>query len=99
MPIINTIEGNLITLAQSSRYTEIAQGCNCWNLMGAGIAPQIAKAFPEAEKEDNTTVRGDKNKLGTFTFADVQDDHLENTLTVWGHFVNDLRNHFPITTS
>lgn len=83
MPIINTIEGNLIKLAQEGTYTEIAHGCNCFCVMGAGIAPQIAKAFPEAEKEDNTTVRGDKNKLGTFTFADVQDDHLENTLTVY----------------
>ncbi len=71
MPIIDTIEGNLITLAQKGRYTEISHGANCFCVMGAGIAPQIAKAFPEAEEADNDTIRGDKSKLGDLTFADV----------------------------
>lgn len=69
MPIINTIEGNLITLAQSGRYTEIAHGCNCFCVMGAGIAPQIAKAFPEAEEADNETEKGNKRKLGMMSIG------------------------------
>ena len=36
--------------------------------MGAGIARQIAKAFPEAQAADNETVAGDLNKLGSISF-------------------------------
>ena len=86
MPIINIVHGNLITLAQEGRYTEIAQGCNCFCVFGAGIAPQIAKAFPQAEDADDETIRGDKEKLGTFTYADVDDTHLTvyNLYTQYG---------------
>jgi O-acetyl-ADP-ribose deacetylase (regulator of RNase III) len=49
--------------------------------MGAGIAPQIAKAFPEAEEADNETARGDVEKLGTFSYADITQNDGE-TLTV-----------------
>lgn len=67
MSITNTITGNLITLAQQGRYTEIAHGCNCFHTMGAGIAPQIAKAFPEAEEADNATHYGKRFKLGNLS--------------------------------
>lgn len=83
MPIVSNIKGNLITLAQDYTYTEIAHGCNCFCVMGAGIAPQIAKAFPEAEAADNATVRGDMSKLGTYSYADIEDDHINNTFTVY----------------
>lgn len=41
----NEVEGNLIELALEGKFDVIAHGCNCWNTMGAGIAPQMAKAF------------------------------------------------------
>ena len=43
--MINYIEGDLIKLAQSGAFDVIAHGCNCKSTMGAGIAPQMAKAF------------------------------------------------------
>ncbi len=39
------IEGNLITLALNGEFDVIAHGCNCHSTMGAGLAPQMAKAF------------------------------------------------------
>lgn len=39
------IDGNLITLAQQGFFDVITHGCNCQSTMGAGIAPQMAKAF------------------------------------------------------
>jgi O-acetyl-ADP-ribose deacetylase (regulator of RNase III) len=39
------IEGDLITLAKAGTFDVIAHGCNCHSTMGAGIAPQMAKAF------------------------------------------------------
>jgi len=83
MPIVSTIEGNLIKLAQEGVYTEIAHGCNCFCVMGAGIAPQIAKAYPEAEEADNATERGAQYKLGKFSFAEVQNDQCEETMTIF----------------
>lgn len=41
----NEIDGNLITLALEGKFDIITHGCNCFCTMGAGIAPQIAKAF------------------------------------------------------
>lgn len=69
MPITSKIEGNLITLAQSGKYKAIVHGCNCFCVMGAGIAPQIAKAFPWAERVDYATQTGDKRKLGSFSYS------------------------------
>ena len=42
---INYIDGDLITLAKKGTFDVIAHGCNCRCNMGAGIAPQMAKAF------------------------------------------------------
>ena len=47
----------------------LIQGCNCFNTMGAGIAKEIKRIFPDAWKADLATIKGDKNKLGTFTFS------------------------------
>jgi O-acetyl-ADP-ribose deacetylase (regulator of RNase III) len=39
------IEGDLIKLALQGTFDVIAQGCNCFCTMGAGLAPQMAKTF------------------------------------------------------
>ncbi len=41
----NEVEGDLIKLAKEGKFDVIAHGCNCHSTMGAGIAPQIARAF------------------------------------------------------
>lgn len=43
--IYQEIDGDLITLAKEGKFDVIAHGCNCHSTMGAGIAPQMAKAF------------------------------------------------------
>lgn len=50
---LNEIHGDLIKLAQQGEFDVIAHGCNCFCTMGAGIAPQMAKAFgcDQFEKE------------------------------------------------
>lgn len=47
----------------------IVHGCNCMCTMGAGIARQIREQFPAAYQADQKTLWGDKNKLGSFTYA------------------------------
>lgn len=44
-------EGDLIKLALEGSFDVIAHGCNCQCTMGAGIAPQMAKAFGASIKD------------------------------------------------
>jgi O-acetyl-ADP-ribose deacetylase (regulator of RNase III) len=63
------IHGDLITLANAGTFEVITHGCNCHCTMGAGIAPQMAKAFScdtfDMEDEEH---KGDINKLGTIDY-------------------------------
>lgn len=68
---MKTVQGNLITLAKAGQFDLIIHGCNCFCTMGAGIAKAIKAEFPDAYYADLNTVKGDKNKLGTITYADV----------------------------
>ena len=58
------VSGDLIRLAINGEFDVITHGCNCFCQMGAGIAPQMAKAFNanmfplEAE-----VYKGDVNKM------------------------------------
>lgn len=66
------IEGNLITLAQEGTFDVIAHGCNCFCTMGAGIAPQIARAFGcHVFPMEHESFRGDINKLGTIDYEET----------------------------
>lgn len=79
------IEGDLIKLAQEGEFDVITHGCNCFCNMGAGIAPQMAKAFG-ADKFDKEHIDyfGDKTKLGTIDFKRVKDVWVVNSYTQFG---------------
>jgi len=47
----------------------LIHGYNCFNTMGLEMAKQIRKIFSNAWKVDLATIKGDRNKLGTFTFS------------------------------
>jgi O-acetyl-ADP-ribose deacetylase (regulator of RNase III) len=48
--------------------------------MGAGIARVIQEEFPEAYAADLVTIKGDRNKLGNFSFATVKRNKHEITI-------------------
>lgn len=58
------IEGNLIELTKKGYFDVIVHGCNCFNMMGSGIARKIAINFPMAMDADARTLKGDPFKLG-----------------------------------
>jgi O-acetyl-ADP-ribose deacetylase (regulator of RNase III) len=60
-------KGNLLDLAEQGHFNVIVQGCNCFNTMGGGIAREIRERYPHIAEVDQKTVRGDYNKLGTWT--------------------------------
>ena len=68
---MNIIKGDLIALAKEGKFDVIIHGCNCFNTMGAGIAKLIKINFNDAYLSDKSTKRGDKNKLGTYTYAEI----------------------------
>lgn len=63
--------GNLLDMAKKGEFDVIIHGCNCLTAMGAGIAKYIKQDFPEAYAADKQTKHGDRNKLGTFSEAQV----------------------------
>lgn len=67
--MIKRTKGDLLALADAGQFDVIAHGCNCFNLMGGGIARQIAQRYPMAAQVDKGTKRGDSLKLGTMTLA------------------------------
>ena len=66
---MKTISGDLIHLAKSGDFDLIVHGCNCFCTMGPGIAKAIKAVFPAACDADLATAKGDRSKLGTCTFA------------------------------
>jgi O-acetyl-ADP-ribose deacetylase (regulator of RNase III) len=74
--VVNYIRGNLLT----SDSDVIIHGCNCFGTMGAGIAAQVKKTYPEAYKTDLATTKGDRFKLGTFSFAPVSKSGIQPKL-------------------
>jgi O-acetyl-ADP-ribose deacetylase (regulator of RNase III) len=68
-----TIQGNLLSLAASGKFDVIVHGCNCFCMMGSGVAGQIRDRYPQAYLADLETVKGDRSKLGNFTYARVFD--------------------------
>ena len=65
--MINYIDGDLITFAKEGKFDVIAHGCNCLSKMGAGIAPQMAKAFG-CDQFEMETWGADISKLGNIDY-------------------------------
>ena len=68
---MKAVIGDLIQLALAGSFDVIVHGCNCQCAMGKGIALAIKQQFPEAYDADQRTVRGDPDKLGTITYAEI----------------------------
>lgn len=61
------VQGDLLKMFQNRDFDIIAHGANCFCLMGAGIAQQIAQQFPGAKQVDDETLIGSINKLGNIS--------------------------------
>lgn len=83
--MIKTVKGNLITMALNGEFDVIVHGANCFCTMGAGVARQIKIAFPSAFEVDKITIEGDKNKLGTCTWAECVSVTVVNAYTQFGY--------------
>lgn len=69
---IGLLYGNLLDFPYE--INTIAHSCNTMNVMGAGIAKQIADRYPEAKEADDIASKAGLNELGEFSFAEVEID-------------------------
>lgn len=84
---MKTIKGDLVKLAIEGKFDVIIHGCNCFCTMGAGIAKTLKTEFPEAFKADMATKKGDKLKLGNFTYADtIRNEHSIKVINAYTQF-------------
>lgn len=66
--MIILVKGDLLL----SDCNVLAHGCNCFNTMGRGVAGYIRHKYPEVYEADQKTISGDRKKLGTFTFSEIE---------------------------
>lgn len=79
MPIVKYTEGDLVKMFKLGIFNTIAHGCNCFNVMGAGIAKQIKDNFPVVfESDELFGKKGDPNKLGKFSYSYVNNRFKSN---------------------
>lgn len=71
---MKTIKGDLIKLAEQGEFDIIVHGCNCFHAMGGGIAKQLADKYPQVEEADRRTEFGDRNKLGSYSLAHIEEN-------------------------
>lgn len=73
------IIGDVIKSFENKEIDVLIHGCNIYNTMNKGIAKIIKEKYPEAYKIDCKTIKGDRTKLGTYTFVPI---YLENSHVV-----------------
>lgn len=66
---MNKVKGDLLQMGKDNEFDIIMHGCNCFNVMGSGIAAQIAVQFPDCRLADDETIKGDVGKLGSYTIG------------------------------
>lgn len=83
------IKGDIITLAEEGNFDVIVQGCNCFHTQASGLAGQLVKKYPQVLEVDRMTSYGDKNKLGTFSIAEVPGFSIMNVYTQYYFGLNE----------
>lgn len=83
MSIIHVENTNLLSF---DKVQSIAHQANCFNTMGSGIAKQIRETYPEAYEADCRTTKGDRTKLGKFSWVKAKDGkHIYNCYSQYNY--------------
>jgi len=68
---MKTLKGNIFDYMDQGYFDVIIQGTNCFCTQGAGLAKQFKEKYPEVLKIDQTTKKGDRSKLGGYTYTNI----------------------------
>lgn len=77
---LTVVNGDLFKMTLNGDFDVIAQGCNCFNVQGAGIAVMFNRLFNTLSFPMEQTGKGDINKLGTI---DAQDCYFQDQYNRW----------------
>lgn len=69
-----------------SNVPVIIHQCNCFHKMGAGIAKLLKDLYPEVYESDKRTVFGDKTKLGSFSYAEINNKDLKYVINLYSQY-------------
>jgi O-acetyl-ADP-ribose deacetylase (regulator of RNase III) len=73
--MIGIINDDILSNLNMNQKTVVLQGCNCFHIMGAGLAKYLRDRYPSVYTADVTqTKKGDKDKLGTFSTAVITEN-------------------------
>jgi O-acetyl-ADP-ribose deacetylase (regulator of RNase III) len=75
---MKTIEKDICEGFKNKEVDVIAHCCNCFCTMGSGVAKAIRASFPVVYEADLQTRKGDREKLGTYSVAKVDDRYIVN---------------------
>lgn len=90
MSIVETRKGDLLDAFKNGDVQVIVHGCNCFRSFGAGIAKSIKERYLAAYEADLQTSHGDKNKLGTYSYAILNDKLIINAYTQYAYGRNKV---------
>jgi len=65
------VKGGILKDIIPGKNTVIIHGCNCFHIMGAGIAAYLRKEYPAVYRADCKTIRGIMSKMGTYSKAQI----------------------------
>ena len=80
MPIQKTTSSDFINDMKNGVYDILIHGANCQNAMGSGFAERIKLELNEAYQADLKTKKGDRKKLGKYTFAKITRNNRQFTV-------------------
>lgn len=81
-PNYKLLEGNLLDMAEDGDFDVIVHGCNCQNVMGAGIADQIRRRWPGVYREDTRFGKLGKARLGKYSASFIRTKNKKSCLVV-----------------
>lgn len=66
-------QGCVVEAFKTGRYYALLHQANCFNTMNSGVARAIREEFPMAYAADLKTIKGDQFKLGTYSYAAINE--------------------------
>ena len=81
-------------LLQQVNIQVIGHQCNCFNSFGKGLARQIKEQYPESYHVDCSTIKGDMNKLGTFSITKNTTPLVANIYSQYYYGTNQIQTNY-----
>lgn len=83
---------NLITAIEDNEVDIVVHQANCHHTMGAGVASELANKYPAVLVADLKTKKGDKEKLGKYSYTILENGtYVFNLYSQFDYFSFDDR--------